>query len=63
MGLPGVGAYLFRGIALAVLKKPALAEKNYNKAIQLDPDKALANKARGLLFGISGKDLSNKDFD
>ena len=47
MGLPGVEAYVFRGIALAILKKPALAYK-----------------ARGLLFGISGKDdLSNKDFD
>ena len=64
MGLPGVEAYVFRGIALAILKKPALAEKDYDKAIQLDPDNALANKARGLLFGISGKDdLSNKDFD
>jgi Tfp pilus assembly protein PilF len=64
MGLPGVEAYVFRGIALAIMKKSALAEKDYDKAIQLDPDNALANKARGLLFGISGKDdLSNKDFD
>ena len=63
MGLPGVEAYLFRGIALAILKKPALAEKDYDKTIQLDPDNASAYKARGLLFGISGKgDLSNKDF-
>jgi Tfp pilus assembly protein PilF len=64
MGLPGVEAYVFRGIALAILKKPALSEKDYDKAIQLDPHNALAYKARGFLFGISVKDdLSNKDFD
>ena len=57
-------AYNMQGHSYGQLGEHKNAIFNFTKAIQLDPDNAMANKAGGLLFGISGKDdLSNKDFD
>ena len=62
MGLPGVEAYVFRGIALAIMKKPALAEKDYDKAIHLDPDNAAAYVDRGLALENLGQiNLAKED--
>ena len=57
-------AYVNRGIVLTRLDRYALAQKDFDKAIQVNPDNARAYKARGTLLKSLGKDdLANKDFE